>query len=85
MHIAKRVVSEHLSVRQTEQVVAGSKNGGSAKRSKTVPNQFNHLEDQLRRHFGTKVQVKTGARGGQLIIQYYSDEELDRVTALILE
>ena len=85
LHIAKRVVSEHLSVRETEQVVAGSKNGGSAKRSKTVPNQFNHLEDQLRRHFGTKVQVKTGARGGQLIIQYYSDEELDRVTALILE
>jgi ParB family chromosome partitioning protein len=85
LHIAKRIVSEHLSVRQTEQVVAGPKNGGSSKRSKTVANQFHHLEDQLRRHFGTKVQVKTGARGGQLIIQYYSDEELDRVTALILE
>ncbi|MCZ6799363.1 MAG: ParB/RepB/Spo0J family partition protein, partial [Nitrospirae bacterium] len=85
LHIAKRIVSEHLSVRQTEQVVAGSKNGGSAKRSKVGPNKFHHLEDQLRKHFGTKVQVKTRARGGQLIIQFYSDEELDRVTALILE
>ena len=85
MHIAKRIVSEHLSVRQTEQLVSAPKNGGSTKRSKTGKNQFHHLEDQLRKHFGTKVQVKTGARGGQLIIQYYSDEELDRVTALILE
>ncbi len=85
LQIAKRIVSEQLSVRQTEQLVARSKSGGSAKHSKKEPNKFHHLEDQLRKHFGTKVQVKTGVRGGQLVIQYYSDEELDRVTALILE
>ena len=85
LQIAKRIVSEHLSVRQTEQLIAGKKGVGSNKNSKSLPNKFNHLEDQLRKHFGTKVQVKTGTRGGQLVIQYYSDEELDRVTALILE
>ena len=85
LQIAKRIVSEQLSVRQTEQLVAGQKSGGSRKHHKTELNKFHHLEDQLRKHFGTKVQVKTGARGGQLVIQYYSDEELDRVTALILE
>ncbi len=85
LQIAKRIVSEHLSVRQTEQLIAGKKSTGSTKNSKSLPNKFNHLEDQLRKHFGTKVQVKTGARGGQLVIQYFSDEELDRVTALILE
>jgi ParB family chromosome partitioning protein len=85
IQLAKRIVSEQLSVRQTEQLVAGQKSRGSAKHHKTEPNKFNPLEDQLRKHFGTKVQVKTGARGGQLVIQYYSDEELDRVTALILE
>jgi len=85
LQIAKRVVSGQLSVRQTEQLVAGEKSGGSGKHPKTVANKFHHLEDQLRKHFGTKVQVKTGARGGQLVIHYYSDEELDRVTALILE
>lgn len=85
LQIAKRIVSEHLSVRQTEQLIAGKKGVGSNKNSKSLPNKFHHLEDQLRKHFGTKVQVKTGTRGGQLVIQYYSDEELDRVTALILE
>lgn len=85
LRIAKRIVSEQLSVRQTEQLVAGKKSRGSAKHSKTEPNKFHDLEDQLRKHFGTKVQVKTGARGGELVIQYYSDEELDRIIALILE
>lgn len=85
LHFAKRIVSENLSVRQTEQVVTRTKNGGSAKRSKAGTNKFHHLEDHLRKHFGTKVQVKAGARGGKLIIQYHSDEELDRVAALILE
>ena len=86
LQIGKRIVSEQLSVRQTEQLVAGQKSRDSAKHpKKNEPNKFHHLEDQLRKHFGTKVQVKTGARGGQLLIQYYSDEELDRITALILE
>ena len=85
LQLAKRIVSEQLSVRQTEKLVAGQKSEGSGKHPKTEPNKFHHLEDQLRKHFGTKVQVKTGARGGQLVIHYYSDEELDRVTALILE
>jgi len=85
LQLAKRIVSGRLSVRQAEQFVAGKKSGGSGKHPKTEPNKFHHLEDQLRKHFGTKVQVKTGARGGQLVIHYYSDEELDRVTALILE
>ena len=85
LNIAKRIVSERLSVRQTEQLVAGKKGARSSKNSKGLPNKYHHLEDQLRKHFGTKVQVKTGTRGGQLMIQYFSDEELDRVTALILE
>lgn len=85
LQIAKRIVSEQLSVRQTERLVAGQKNGGTHKNLKAVPHKYHHLEDQLRKHFGTKVQVKAAAKGGQLIIHYYSDDELDRVSAIILE
>lgn len=85
LQIAKRIVSEHLSVRQTEQLISGEKRGSSNKNPKDKPNTFHSLEDQLRKHFGTKVHVKTGAKGGQLVIHYYSDEELDRVSAIILE
>ena len=86
LHLAKRIVSERLSVRQTEQLIGGKKGGGSSQNPKAEPtNRFHQLEDQLRKHFGTKVQVKTAAKGGQLVIHYFSDEELDRVSALILE
>ncbi len=83
--VAKKIVSEHLSVRQTEQLVAGKKSAGSSKHTVTKPHAFQPLEEQLRKHFGTKVQVKAAAKGGQLVIHYYSHEELDRVAALILE
>ena len=85
LQIAKRIVSDQLSVRQTEQLVAGQKGEGSAKRTKSEPNKFHYLEDQLRKYLGTKVQVKTAGKGGKLVIHYYSDEELDRVSAIILE
>jgi ParB family chromosome partitioning protein len=85
LQIAKRIVSERLSVRQTEQLVTLKTKVNSAKPIKNGAKIFHHLEDQLRKHFGTKVQVKTGTRGGQLVIHYYSDDELDRVSALILE
>ncbi len=85
LQIAKRIVSEHLSVRQTEQLVTLKTKGNYPKPLKNAHNTFHHLEDRLRKHLGTKVHVKTGVRGGQLVIHYYSDEELDRVAALILE
>ena len=86
LQIAKRIVSEQLSVRQTEQLIAGRKNGGSNKRAKAKSNTFHHLEDQLRKYLGTKVEVKAGkAKGGHLVIHYYSDEDLDRLSSLIME
>ena len=85
LQIAKRIVSERLSVRQTEQLVGGQKSSSSPKHLKAAPTTYHHLEDQLRKHFGTKVQVKAAAKGGQLIIHYYSDDELDRISGIILE
>jgi len=85
LQIAKRIVAEQLSVRQTEQLLVRQKSEGSGKQLKVVPNKYHHLEDQLRKHFGSKVQVKAAAKGGQLVIHFYSDEELDRISAIILE
>ena len=38
------------------------------------------LEDKLRKIFGTKVSCKIKANGsGELVIEFYSNEELDRL------
>ncbi len=85
IQLARRIVSDRLSVRQTEQIVAGQKKDRSANSQKKEVYRFQNLEEHLRKHLGTKVQVRGGVTGGRLIIRYYSDEELDRITSMILE
>ena len=83
--LAKRIVSHRLSVRQAEQIVAGQKNDRLSKSPKRDLSRFHDLEEQLRKQLGTKVQVRGGVKRGRVIIQYYSEEELDRITSMILE
>jgi ParB family chromosome partitioning protein len=67
-----------LNVRQTEELVrrlTGQRRspGKAARRSAEETG----LEDELRQALGTRVLLRRGARGGSLIIHFYSDEELN--------
>ena len=83
LQLAQKIVSEQLSVRKIEEMISKKDRGTRTK--KEGPRRFRNLEEQFRKRLGTKVQVKAGARGGQLIIHYFSDDELDRITSMILE
>lgn len=85
LQLARRVVAEQLSVRQMEQMLSSQKKGGKNTSPKTESPAFRNLEEQFRKRLGTKVQVKAGTRGGQVIIHYFSNDELDRITSIILE
>lgn len=85
LQLAQKIVSEQLSVRQIEQFISGQKKDRGPRSKKGEPHRFRNLEEQFRKRLGTKVQVKAGTRGGQLIIHYFSDDELDRITSMILE
>jgi len=85
LQLAQKIVSEQLSVRQVEQIISGHKKDRGLRSKKEEPQRFRNLEEQFRKRLGTKVQVKAGTRGGQVIIHYFSDDELDRVTSIILE
>ena len=37
------------------------------------------VEEELRRSLGTKVTLARSRRGGRIIIEYYSDEELSQL------
>ena len=83
--LADKTVSEGLSVRQLELLVGAKKKPKTLKIKKMDARPFGPLEDQLRNRLGTKVQIKGGGRGGQVIIHYFSHEELDRIASTILE
>jgi ParB family chromosome partitioning protein len=79
------VLKRDLNVRQTEELVrrlSGQRrtSGKTARRSA----EETALEDQLRQSLGTRVLLRRGARGGSIILHFYSDEELNALVERLL-
>jgi ParB family chromosome partitioning protein len=87
LYIWKEIREKNLSVRQTEDLVRNmyklSASGPSPikKMSKrSLPAIYQKIEDNLASHFSTRVKLKTSKNGGgQITIDYYSQEELTRL------
>jgi ParB family chromosome partitioning protein len=77
------VIDRHLSVRQTEELVRRRRDGGTTRKARPVSGDLADLEAQLRGLLATKVGIVRTRRGGRLVIDFYSDEELDRLYAII--
>jgi len=83
LFIFKEIKEKGLSVRQTEALVRNLyKQGGGVKKSSKsqLPPAFQRIEDKLASHFSTRVKLRHSRNGsGQIIIDYYSQEELNKV------
>ncbi len=77
-----RILREHWTARQTEAWVRACRQGDGPRRivqrqRRGVDAETLALEDELRKALGTKVLLTRFKEGGRLIIEFYSDEELD--------
>ena len=83
LFIYKEIKEKGLSVRQTEALVRNLyKQGGAVKKSSKnlLPSAFQRIEDKLASYFGTRVKLKHSRNGsGQIFIEYYSQEELNKI------
>lgn len=77
------VIDRHLSVRQTEELVRRKRDAGTARQARPISGDLADLEAQLRGLLATRVGIVRTRRGGRLVIDFYSDEELDRIYAII--
>ena len=77
------VIDRHLSVRQTEELVRRRRDGATSRPRRPLTGDLADLEAQLRGMLATKVGIVRTRRGGRLVIDFYSDEELDRLYAII--
>ena len=79
------VLKRDLNVRQTEELVRrlSGQRRTSAKPSRRSAEET-ALEDQLRQSLGTRVLLRRGARGGSIILHFYSDEELNALVDRLL-
>ena len=76
------VLERQLSVRQTEELVRRKREEAPTRRG-ALSHDLQDLEAQLRGVLATKVGIVRTRRGGRLVIDFYSDEELDRLYSII--
>ncbi len=77
------VVGQELSVRQTEELVRRLREPRpeplERSEERRLDPDLERVEEDLRRSLGTKVRLARSRRGGRIVIEYYSDEELGRL------
>ena len=84
---AQKAANEKLSVRETELLINELSERKSdkiqkLKSSPKPPPLLRNVEDRLRSGFQTKVQVKGDLTRGKIEVQYFSEEELNRLLEL---
>ena len=75
---ATLIVARGLSVREAEALASKLKNPPHEKRVR-VSHELRSIEDKLKKALGTKVSISAKSKGGKIVIEYYSAEDLDRI------
>jgi ParB family chromosome partitioning protein len=76
------VVDQGFSVRQTEELVRRLRTPRAPRQETPQPRldpDLERVEEDLRRRLGTKVTLARSRKGGRIIIEFYSDEELGQL------
>ncbi|WP_017378768.1 ParB/RepB/Spo0J family partition protein [Paenisporosarcina sp. TG-14] len=83
--ISEKVMKENLNVRQLESLVQRLNLDVSRETSK-LPNKdifIEEKESQLREYFGTTVSIKKSKNKGKIEIEFFSEEDLERILELL--
>ncbi|MBE6031905.1 MAG: ParB/RepB/Spo0J family partition protein [Clostridiales bacterium] len=91
MEGVRRAISQNWSVREMEAYAAqvnGEKKAApkgkkKQKKAAAVNQELQVAEEELREALGTKVRICHGKKGGSIVIDYYSKEELDRLLDIL--
>lgn len=84
--MANRIFDEKLSVRETERLVKAINEEKPEKKSKKIENEFIYkdIEEKIKMILGTQVKVNhKNSNKGKIEIEYYSNEELERIMDLL--
>lgn len=81
--LAKRVVAGELSVRQLEALLKRGQRVVPRRTTSKKNVELLALEEELQSHLGTKVSISYKKGRGKIAVEYYSDEELERLLAVL--
>lgn len=91
----EEVIKNNLSVRQTEELakkynalIQETENLNETKKNTNKTPQLSpilkDIENKFRTLLGTKVKIKNGEKGGRIEIDYYGDEDLERIIQALI-
>ena len=86
MKLYKMIIEKDLSVRAAEEIAKGKstkKSKHTSRKSLGTNSQIRSVENELISVLGTKVRLHYSKKGGKIEIQYFSDDDLDRVLDLL--
>jgi len=78
----RSVVSKKLSVRETEALIKrlkAEKKKPRASENRSEQIHLSRLAEDLSRHFGTKIMIKKHGQKGKVEIEFYNNDDLDRL------
>ena len=87
--VAETVLRRKSSVRATERLVARqlgiarSRRKGRGGNGSAIGAVIDDLQERLQQHLGTHVRIQHSDKGGRIEIDYYGNEDLERILALL--
>lgn len=84
--IAQEIIDNGLSVRETEKMIKSIHSEKEKKAKKNDANvniYYNDIRDKLENYFGTKVNLNVKKNKGKIQIEYYSQEDLERILNIL--
>ncbi|MCP1146618.1 ParB/RepB/Spo0J family partition protein [Lysinibacillus endophyticus] len=83
--VAEKVVKHELNVRQLEALIKQLNEDVSRETEKPVKKDIfvQATETQLREYFGTNVQIKKSKNKGKIEIEFYSEDDLERILEIL--
>ncbi len=90
LQIAQKIVKENLSVREVEKLIKTLSQPQKEKAAKAKNAELEHIYEEIaekmKRSLGTKVNIVSKENGaGKIEIEFFSNEDFDRVTELIMK
>ena len=82
--VAQKVIDEEMSVRQLENFIKSMTIGKKEnKKNKELNPYYKDIREKLQDYFGTKVNLTSKKNKGKIEIEYYSEEDLQRILDII--
>ncbi|MGL5616364.1 MAG: ParB/RepB/Spo0J family partition protein [Sarcina sp.] len=86
--MAQKIIDDNLSVREAEKIIKFLLSKDADKKEDKKEDKANNpyykdIKDRLQDYFGTKVSINANKNKGKIEIEYYSEEDLQRILDII--